>query len=206
MSLNLQINRTLVKNDARMNTSHRTVSTEAMESEWEEIQAAQVNPTAFRPLYTRYYESIFRYIYKRTTDESLSADICSQVFMKAMKKIEGYSYQGVPFSAWLFRIASNEVAQHYRSSQKMRVVSVEDANLSNMMEEIQEEDAEDHRQILLTALEKLKPKDLEVIEMRFFEKRAFAEIARILDITESNAKVRTYRVLERLKKMILKKI
>ena len=203
--MNLQISRTLVKNDARMNTSHRTVSTEAMESEWEEIQAAQVNPAAFRPLYTRYYESIFRYIYKRTTDESLSADICSQVFMKAMKKIEGYSYQGVPFSAWLFRIASNEVAQHYRSTQKHRVVSVEDANLSNMMEEIKEGDSENHRQLLLTALEELRPKDLEVIEMRFFEKRPFAEIANILDITESNAKVRTYRVLERLKKIILKK-
>ena len=48
--------------------------------------------------------------------------------------------------------------------------------------------------------------DLEIVELRFFEKRPFAEIANILDITESNAKVRTYRVLERLKKIILKKM
>ena len=195
-----------MKNDARMNTSHRTVSKTAMESEWEEIKAAKLNPAAFRPLYARYYESIFRYIYKRTTDESLSADLCSQVFLKAMKKIEGYAYQGVPFSAWLFRIASNEVAQHYRSTQKNRVVSVEDANLSNMMEEIQEHSSEDNRNYLLAALEDLKQKDLEIVEMRFFEQRAFAEIADILDITESNAKVRTYRVLERLKKIILHKM
>ena len=206
MTLNLQISRTLVKNDARMNTSHRTVSTEAMESEWEEIKAAQANPAAFRPLYTRYYESIFRYIYKRTTDESLSADICSQVFMKAMKKIGGYSYQGVPFSAWLFRIASNEVAQHYRSTKKHRVVSVEDANLSNMMEEIQEGTPNEHRKYLLGALEDLKQKDLEVIEMRFFEQRPFKEIADIMGITESNAKMKTYRILDRMKKKIDKKI
>ena len=155
-----------MKNDARMNTSHRTVSTEAMEAEWEEIKAAKINPAAFRPLYNRYYQSIFRYIYKRTTEESLTADICSQVFMKAMKKIEGYSYQGVPFSAWLFRIASNEVAQHYRSTKKHRVVSVEDANLSDMMEEIEEGNSQNRRQYLLASLEELKQKDLEIIELR----------------------------------------
>jgi len=204
--LNLEINRTLVKKDARMKSSHRTVSAEAMEAEWEEIQAAQVNPAAFRPLYTRYYESIFRYIYKRTTEESLSADLCSQVFIKAMQKIGGYSFQGVPFSAWLFRIASNEVAQHYRSTQKVRVISVEDTNLSNMMDEMEENVLDNHRPHLLQALEELRPRDLEIVEMRFFEKRPFAEIAHILEITESNAKVRTYRVLERLKKIILKKM
>ena len=189
-----------------MSSFQRTVSQDAMQAEWEEIQAAQSNPAAFRPLYNRYYESIFRYIYKRTTEEYLTADLCSQVFIKAMQKIQAYSYQGVPFSAWLFRIASNEVAQHYRNTQKNRVVSVDDASLSDIIEETEENDTEVYRQVLIDSLEYLKEKDLQILEMRFFEKRPFAEIADILDITESNAKVRTYRVIERLKKIMLKRM
>jgi len=203
MFSNLQINRTLVKNAFAMSESKRTVSQEAMQAEWEEIQAAQQDPALFRPLYNRYHEPIFRFIYRRTADEALSADLCSQVFLKAMQRLDRYKFKGVPFSAWLFRIASNEVAQHYRGVQRKRVVSVEDANLSEMMDEIEESDDEQHRQALLNALDDLREKDLRLIELRFFEQRPFKEIADILDITESNAKVRTYRILERMKKNML---
>ncbi|MCB0621239.1 MAG: sigma-70 family RNA polymerase sigma factor [Saprospiraceae bacterium] len=200
MFSNLQISRTLVKKDVRMEHSGKTVSEEAIRQEWLEIQAAQRDRTQFRPLYNRYYESIFRFVYRRTADEDLTADLCSQVFLKAMTRLDGYQFQGVPFSAWLFRIASNEVAQHYRKVNKDRVVSVEEEQLSDLADEIEEELGEDHRQALLGALDDLPEKDLELIELRFFEQRPFKEIAEILDITESNAKVRTYRILERLKK------
>jgi RNA polymerase sigma-70 factor (ECF subfamily) len=206
MSTNLQINRTLAKNEVSMNSYRRTVSDNEMNSEWKEIQAAQRDPASFRPLYDRYYESIFRFIQKRTDNPSLSADICSMVFLKAMQKIDGYSFQGVPFSAWLFRIASNEVAQHFRSTKKNRVVSIEKHSLSDMMDELSEGNNETIRTALIESLEDLRPKDLTIIEMRFFEQRPFKEVADILGITESNAKVRTYRVLERLKKLIIKRI
>jgi RNA polymerase sigma-70 factor (ECF subfamily) len=123
-----------------------------------------------------------------------------------MQKLDGYSFQGVPFSAWLFRIASNEVAQYYRSAKKNRVVSIESHPLSDMIEEINGGDTEIIRNALIESLEELRPKDLTIIEMRFFEQRPFKEVADILGITESNAKVRTYRVLERLKKLIIKRI
>ena len=75
-----------------------------------------------------------------------------------------------------------------------------------MMDDIEEHSSEERKQLLINCLEDLKEKDLEILEMRFFEKRPFAEIASILDITESNAKVRTYRVVERLKKIMLKRM
>ena len=187
-----------------MNSFKRTVSAEAMQSEWAEIQAAQQNPALFRPLYDRYYEPIFHFIFKRTQDAVLCADLCSQVFLKAMQKLENYSFQGVPFSAWLFRIASNEVSQHYRHTQKKRVVSIEDRNLSNMIDELDSDGLSQYRDVLIGSLDELREKDLEIIELRFFEQRPFKEIADLLGITESNAKVRTYRVLERLKKIMLK--
>ena len=189
-----------------MNSFGRSVSIEAMQQEWLEIQAAQDNPSLFRPLYNRYYNQIFHFIYKRTVDEDLAADLCSQVFLKAMQKLDGYSFKGVPFSAWLFRIAANEVAQHYRKTQKSRVVSIEDHNLNHMLDEMETDDMAPYRSVLIQSLEFLKESDLEIVELRFFEQRPFKEVADILGITESNAKVRTYRVLERLKKIMLENI
>ena len=202
MFSNLQINRTLVKNEP-MRVFKKAVSEEAVLQEWAEIQAAQRDPAKFRPLYDRYFESIFRFVFRRTADEELTGDLCSQVFLKAMQKLDTYQFKGVPFSSWLFRIAANEVAQHYRQNQKNRVVSADDADLSDMMEEMEEDDNEAHLHNLTKVLDTLEGKDLQLIEMRFFEQRPFKEIAEILDMTESNAKVKTYRILERLKTKLI---
>jgi RNA polymerase sigma-70 factor (ECF subfamily) len=201
-----QINRTLAKNEGLMNSFRRTVSIHDIQDEWSIVQAAQVNPAAFRPLYDKYFEAIFQFIYNRTQNEVASADISSQVFLKAMQRLGDYTFRGVPFSAWLYRIASNEVAQWYRQHKRMRVVSVEETNLATMFEEVFEDDLERYRPYLIPALDELKEADLEIVEMRFFEQRPFKEIAEVLNITESNAKVRTYRVLERLKKIIINQI
>lgn len=194
-------NRMLV-NERGMDIQKKTVSAERMQEEWLEIQAAQRDPALFRPLYTRYYEPVFRFVFRRTADEELTADICSQVFLKAIQRLSEYSFRGVPFSAWLFRIASNEVAQFYRHQQKNRVVSAEESQIGDVAEEIEGEDNEALRAQLLVALDELKPGDMELIEMRFFEQRSFKEIADITGMTESNAKVKTYRILERLKKRL----
>ena len=205
MFSNLQISRTLAKNTARMQSSNKTISQEAMQAEWLEVQAAQQNPAYFRPLYDRYFNQIFRFIFKRTGDENIANDICSQVFLKAIQKIGTYEYKGVPFSAWLYRVASNEVAQYFRNTQKNRVVTVEEHTFSDLIDEVSEEgDFEKTRQSMLGALQQLKESDMVMIEMRFFEERPFKEIAQILSITESNAKVKTYRILEKMKKIMKK--
>jgi RNA polymerase sigma-70 factor (ECF subfamily) len=192
----------ILANTTGMDAQRKTVSAERMQEEWLEIQAAQGDPAMFRPLYARYYEMVFRFIYRRTASEELTADICSQVFLKAMQRLGDYSFKGVPFSAWLFRIASNEVAQHFRQQQKNRVLSIEETQIGDMADEIDEDDNEALRAALLLALDDLKEGDMELIEMRFFEQRSFKEIADITGMTESNAKVKTYRILERLKKKL----
>lgn len=204
MSFDLQISRTLVKTEVRMEVPKKTVSEEAMQEEWAVIRAAQENPAMFRPLYDQYFEAIFRFIFRRTADESLSSDICSQVFLKAMQQINKYKFKGVPFSAWLYRIASNEVAQYFRNTQKNRVVSLEHSHISNLIDEMDSGQKENYQKALVQALDELNEIDVQLIEMRFFEQRPFKEIADIIGITESNAKVKTYRILERLKKIILR--
>jgi len=180
----------------------KSISQDTINQEWSEIQAAQENPRRFRPLYDRYYESVFRFVLRRTADEALTADLSSQIFLKAMEILHKYQHRGVPFSAWLFRIASNEVAQHFRNVQKSRVVSVEENTLGDVVEEIEEDDFQLDREQLIEALENLKPDDMQLIEMRFFEQRPFKEVAEFLGITENNAKVKTYRILQRMKKKL----
>ncbi len=211
MFFNLQISRTLVKKEGRMSESRKIVSEDALNKEWIEIQAAQANKANFKPLYNRYFEQIFRFIYKRTADENLASDICSQVFLKALQKLDKYQNKGVPFSAWLYRIASNEVTQHFRNTQKERVVSLETKQITGLMEAsgfdtIAFENTTEETRLnkIIQQLDQLSETDLQLIEMRFFELRPFKEIAEILEITESNAKVKTYRILERLKKRIEK--
>lgn len=181
----------------------RTVSEDALEREWIEIQAAQQDRRLFKPLYDRYYEPVFRFIFQRTADTARAADICAHVFLRAMEKLDQYRYQGVPFSAWLFRIASNEVGQHFRTTQRNRVVCADDFQLSDLIAEVDDKHREELLELLPGALQTLAPRDMDLIEMRFFEERSFKEIADILEITEPNAKMRTYRILEKLKKHLL---
>ena len=79
---------------------------------------------------------------------------------------------------------------------------MEESSFTDMIDELDEQDTEGLRQQLLATLDTLKEGDLQLIELRFFEQRSFREVAEITGITENNAKVRTYRILERMKKKI----
>jgi RNA polymerase sigma-70 factor (ECF subfamily) len=176
---------------------HQT--TQRLEEELSWILRAQKNPESFGPLYKKYHEQIFRYIYQRMNDEELAFDITSQVFIKAMTNLHKYEYRGVPFASWLYRIAKSELYQSFRNKKAERTVNLESYHLTDIMEDMEEEDLEHQKSNLLLTLVKLNEKDLQLIEMRFFEKRSFKEIGEILEITENNAKVKTFRALEKLK-------
>jgi RNA polymerase sigma-70 factor (ECF subfamily) len=185
------------------NTHQPIVSAEEIEAEWEEIQVAQQDASSFRPLYNRYFNAIFHFIHNRTQDEQCSADLTAQVFLKALQQLDKFKYRGLPFSAWLYRIASNEVGMHYRKSRKAKVISVEDSQLANMVDSIESDQYENYRPYLLSALQMLREEDIQMMELRFFEQRSFREIADIQGITEANARVKAHRVLERLRKFLL---
>lgn len=168
------------------------------------IQEAKKNPERFGPLYKKYHEQIFRYVYQRMDDEHLAFDVTSQVFVKALKNLHKYEYRGVPFSSWLYRIAKSELYQAFRDRKARRTVNVESMHLFEMIEEFEEDDSSTNKKRLFQCLSLLKDDDLQLIELRYFEKRSYREIGEILEITENNAKVRTFRALERLKKLFMK--
>jgi RNA polymerase sigma-70 factor, ECF subfamily len=166
------------------------------------IVQAQTNPSYFEPLYNQYFERIFRFVYQRVETRDEAADITSQVFMKALVNIKKFKYRKVPFSAWLYRIAISEIGNYYHQSAKNRMVNVETDSLNQLVENEELELKNERIENLLSLLKELSGNDLLLIEMRFFEDRPFREIGDILGITENNAKVRVYRVLDKLKEKI----
>jgi RNA polymerase sigma-70 factor (ECF subfamily) len=183
-----------------VNAHHKT-DTE-LKLELQQVEAAKQNPARFDVLYDRYYKTIFVFVHRRTGDEDLSADIVSQVFLKALINIRKYEYKGVPFSAWLFRIAFNEINMYFRKNNAGRVVSLDQGSIMTIISEVQEEEHSEAQQRMLKALKEIGEEDTQLIELRFFEKRSFAEVGNIVGITENNAKVKVYRILDKIKKIM----
>jgi RNA polymerase sigma-70 factor, ECF subfamily len=181
-------------------------SPEEIKNELAIIAKAKTDPNRFSALYEKYYKQIFLFVYRRIDDEDLSADLTSQVFLKAILNLPKYQYKGVPFSAWLYRIASNEVNQHFRETKLTRVISIEEDGLSRLVGELREETEErDQEDIIMASLNYLTKEEVQYLELRFFENKSFREIGYILLITENNAKVKTYRIIDKIKKMIREK-
>jgi RNA polymerase sigma-70 factor (ECF subfamily) len=179
-------------------------STFRLEDEMSLIEIAKKDPRQFAPLYKKYHEAIFRYVYKRVDDEEAAYDITSCVFVKALASLPKYEFRGVPFSSWLFRIAKSELYQSFRDKKAQRTVSLDSVTIVQFIDELNEDFSEEQRITLLNSLKLLKDHQLQLIEMRFFEKRSFKEIGEIVGLTENNAKVKTFRALVKLKEILSK--
>ena len=167
------------------------------------VMRAQENPEHFGPIYEKYYNEIFVYVYKRVDEEYATAEITSRIFYKCLAKIGGFKYMGVPFSAWLYRIAINEINQFFRKQKSHpRTVSVADYQLENLFPEFTKFGTEvDKTSFIPILLEHLNAHELQLIELRFFEQKSFKEIGFLLNLTEVNAKVKTYRIIKKLQKL-----
>lgn len=175
-----------------------------LKTELEWIQLAKRDPEKFSPLYEKYHEQIFRYIYQRMDDKEMAFDVTSQVFFKAIKNLDKYEFRGVPFGSWLYRIAKSELYQTFRDKTAKRAINIETVQLATFMDVFQDEENERNNKRLLKAIESLRETDVQLIEMRFFEQRPYREIGEMLSITENNAKVKTFRALDKLKQEFYK--
>jgi len=180
------------------------VSVESMEQELQVIEASKKDSAAFRPLYEKYHEAIFRYIYQRSDDKEAAFDITQQVFLNALINLSRYTFKGVPFSSWLYRIAKSEVYKAIEKNKVQRTLNIDVDGLKELLQEVEaDESLIQKEKSLSVCMSQLAESDMQLIEMRFFESRAFKEIGDILELTENNAKVKVYRILEKLKKCIL---
>lgn len=182
------------------------MSEEEIRQEYLILERSTKDTKAFGELYEKYFERIFNFIYRQIDDEDITGDLCSQTFLNALRNAHKFEFRGVPVSAWLYRIASNEVNKHYRKIKRDKVFSIEEVKVKELVERTEEGWDEELTNKALEHLKDLPTDMLEVLELRFFEDKDFKEIAFILDITESGAKMRTYRALDRLRKLFNLKI
>ena len=176
------------------------MSEEELRREYAILERSRRDPRAFGELYEKYFDRIFNFIYRQTDDEDLAADLCSQTFLNALRNVGRYEFRGYPFSAWLYKIATNEINKHYRKQKTEKVFSIEEIRIRELIDQAQVEWDEEVIARLMNYLKELPTEMLEVLELRFYEDKDFREIAFILDITESGAKMRTYRALDRLRR------
>jgi RNA polymerase sigma-70 factor, ECF subfamily len=167
--------------------------------EEEVLEKSRKDPKAFGQIYEKYFDRIYHYILRQTDDEELAGDLCSQTFVNALNHLPKYEFRGVPFSAWLYKIAGNEVNKHYRKHKGLKVFSIEEGKVRALIEQTNEGWDEELIQRLIQYMNELPTEMVQVLELRYFEDKDFKEIAFILDMTESGAKMRTYRALDKLR-------
>ena len=175
------------------------------------VERAKSEPAAFGKLYDIYYSRIFNYILKRTANIHLTQDVTSDVFFTALKNIKKFRWRGISFSSWLYRIASNEIANHFRRHKKGQIsleIILDQTDISDPSAEDEllqiEEELDKHKEFLAlrSSISKLPVKYQEVIALRFFEEKQLAEIAEILGKPVGTVKSLLHRALEKLGTLI----
>ena len=172
---------------------------EEIREEQKIVEQSRKDSKAFGILYEKYFDRIYNYLFRQTDDEELAGDLTSQTFINALHHLPKYEFRGLPFSAWLYKIAGNEVNKHYRKTKGKKVFSIEEVKVKELVAQADEQWDEELIQRLLAYMSDLPTDMIQVLELRFFEDKDFKEIAFILDITESGAKMRTYRALDKLR-------
>ncbi len=187
-----------------------------MKEDQQLVELSKKDVNAFGRLFERYYDQILNYTLQRTGNVEIAKDITAETFFKALKNIRNFSWKNVPFSAWLYRIATNEIAAYYRKGTH-RVSSVDDlrsrgfdlASPYDLEEEIiaAENVLRKHNdfQVCRKAIKQLPQKYQDVITLRYFADKKINEIATILDKPEGTIKSLLHRGLKKLKKSLLAK-
>jgi RNA polymerase sigma-70 factor, ECF subfamily len=158
------------------------------------IEAAQADPARFLEIYERYVDRIYGYVSRRIGNRAAAEDVTSQVFEQALRTIGRFEWRGVPLAAWLFRIASNALVDHWRTLGRTVDEPPPDLPDSRELEDI------DRRLSLYQQIAQLPDVQRQVIEMRFVEEKSIREVAAALDRSEGAVKQLQLRALEHLRK------
>jgi RNA polymerase sigma-70 factor, ECF subfamily len=163
--------------------------------------AVQGDSEAFSMLYELYVNKIFSYIYYRTGSTNDAEDLTARVFQRAMAHIQRYTNKGVPFSAWLYRIAHNLVANWHRDNSRRQEVPLDDQPYLVMTGDQPEKQMVKDQDVdqLIDVIKELSPERQQLIILKFVEQLSNAEIAIIMSKSEGAIKSLYHRTLLELR-------
>jgi RNA polymerase sigma-70 factor (ECF subfamily) len=176
---------------------------------WSLVERAQAGESeAFGKLYDRYVDTVFRFIYFRVGNRQLAEDLTSDTFLRALKRIGSFTWQGRDLGAWLVTIARNLVADHFKSGRYRLEIATGDVldadNEDRGPEGTPEAAVVDHitNVTLLTAVKKLNPEQQECIVLRFLQGFSVAETAQAMGKNEGAIKALQYRAVRALARLL----
>jgi len=165
------------------------------------IEAAQRDRSRFADLYEANFERVYAYVARRVRDRDEAQDLTADVFHLALKNLPRFEWRGVPFAAWLFRIAANEIADRSKNLAKRRVHerdAVSQESVDRVGVAAGAEEAERCAK-LFKLVERLPRDQSRVIAMRFAEDKSIREIATALGRSEGSVKQLQFRGLQNLR-------
>lgn len=166
-------------------------------------KARNRNSDAFGALYDQYQPAIYRFILFKTGHKAIAEDLTHQVFLSAWQNIEKYEQRGWPFSSWLYRMAQNQIIDHFRTKQ---CSSIEDCDEIPITADLgQQIDQKRELEIVQAALKELPDEQQTILIMKFVEGLTSREIAAVLGKNEITVKVCQHRSLKKLKEIINEK-
>lgn len=173
----------------------------SVSDEMQLVERAATEPEAFGELYERHVRKIYNYIFYRTGNHHDAEDLTARVFHRALKHVGRFEDKGVPFSAWLYRIAHNLVANFHRDRGRRPVVPLEDFIAFTGVGEHPETYAinMEERRMLLTAVRRLPDDRQQLLILKFVERLPNAEIGQIMGRTEGAIKSLYHRTLNALR-------
>ena len=168
--------------------------------------AANGESEAFGDLYDRYVKRIYNYIYYRTGNVNEAEDLTARVFQRAFRHIQNYNQRGVPFSAWLYRIAHNLVANWYRDRSRKKEVALNDHIESSTHFDFPENRLEKNEETakLLKAIRRLPAERQQLIILKFVEGLSNSDIGVIMRRSEGAIKSLYHRTLQSLRNEVEK--
>ena len=165
------------------------------------IARTKENPEAFGLLYERYVDRIYNYIYYRTGNHQDAEDLTARTFYRALKHMSGYVDRGAPFSAYLYRIAHNVVANWHRDTSRRQIISLDELVMGTLKRDGPASLAEEREEqdLLLRVVHRLPPERQELLILKFVEQMRNAEIAEVMGRTEGAIKSLYHRTLVALR-------
>ncbi len=170
-------------------------------TEAELIELARREPEAFGELYQRNVDRIYNYVYYRTGNAADAEDLTARTFHQALSNLSSYTHYGLPFVAWLYRIAHNLVANYHRSHSRWRMTSLDDLEVMGRPAESPERAAEvnERAQALWSAIRRQPEERQRLLVLKFADRLSNEEIGREMGRTESSIKSLYFRTLRALK-------
>jgi len=164
-------------------------------------RAQQHEQEAFAQLYEEHFDKIYRYVAVRIGDRMEAEDVTQQVFLNALRSISSFKWKGIPFSAWLFRIAHNQVVDYLRRRKHTAVAIDEPLASNNNNPQLVAEQRQDIEQLLL-ATKQLTKAQREVISLRFAGELPIAQVAKVMGKSEGAVKALQHSAIVALRKTL----